>query len=53
MKRALYRMAPAPESRAFYVLEGSVGLACIIAISIAAMIAVHVATVQCASCGGL
>lgn len=26
MKRALYRMAPAPDSRAYFVAEGIVGL---------------------------
>lgn len=53
MIRALYRMTPAPDTRAWFVAEGIVGLLSILMIVVGLLIAAHVATVQCASCGGV
>ena len=53
MKRALYAMSPASDSRAFYVYEGIAGLSSLIVIVAGILTIAHVATVQCVSCGGL
>lgn len=53
MKRALYQMAPAPDSRAYFVAEGIVGLVALLLIGGGGLMMLGALTLECVNCGGL
>lgn len=53
MKRALYRMAPAPDTRAWFVAEGIVGFVSLLTATVGGLFIFGALSLECATCGGL